>query len=362
MVNIGDMKKVWRSPTGITVCRYCPRTLNDYMDIVNETLRHSSQEYHTEISFEDWGDIYLSKIGIIMMTPVIFITPDDYIYLCEYFINEQKNDTRYIDICGKDKLYLDSTFDVDPFKRYLDAQAVVKTVEPRGVFEFNKIITQLIGTKCLGGKHLDGKHLDGNYYYTFNLIDSKYLVHNSNSMNKKCMLVMLSKIFSYYNNLSYFEPYLKSEDEHLQYFFTNNFILSSFHADKLYYTNQVFYMNMNIIKSFLTFYKEMVGDISQDRKFRILDQFTRYVVLNESFISKYIENMCIIVEYGDKRFLVVETEEQAFRLKQEVNSPTLKDKPVLFTKNLEPLYKKSLLKSGCGGYDAISIDSILLKH
>ena len=69
------------------------------------------------------------------------------------------------------------------------------------------------------------------------------------------------------------------------------------------------------------------------------------------------------MEYNGKRFMVFESKEQIRQIRRNNNLPNgfFDSIYILFEKNLDNIYKMSLLKSGCGGYDEIKMKDVPLK-
>ncbi len=351
MVNLDSMKSVWKTPTDITVTAYSPENINDLQRVINHLLSVKTQDYMVEISFSKWNDPYISKVGVIMITPTIFITIEDYEYLCSHFMDD-KSRQDCVNVCGKDKLYIDSNFNREPFKKFMGLIPVVKHISSNSLVDLNKLFTNM----------LDMKPINDSYRYTLHDLGGQYLVHNSDQGIKNCMYVMLSKIFSYYNPLSHKREFLKAGDRNLTYFLSNNTFLANMHG-KHHYDNTTFGMYITLYSSFVEYYKGIVNSLINDEQFKVIDHYSRYIVFNDDFINKYKNSCCYIVEYNGKRFMVFESKEQIRQIRRNNNLPNgfFDSIYILFEKNLDNIYKMSLLKSGCGGYDEIKMKDVPLK-
>ena len=190
MADLTNIKSAWKTPTGLTVTTYSPTDIVELQKVINMLLSVNQQEYITEITFSNWNDPAVSKIGVMMITPAIFLSIDDYMILCEHF-KDDKSQHDHIDICGKDKLYIDSNFKKESFNTFLEVVPKVKDLKAQSLTDVNKLLTDMLSMK----------RLTESYRYTFHELGGEYLVHNSESSIKNCMFVMLSKVFSYYNPL-----------------------------------------------------------------------------------------------------------------------------------------------------------------
>ena len=119
MADLSNIKSVWKTPTGLTVTTYSPSDIEQLRKVINMLLSVEKQEYITEVSFSNWTDEAISKIGVMMITPAIFLSLDDYMMLCEHF-KDDRSQHDHINICGKDKLYIDSNFKTDSFNTFLE--------------------------------------------------------------------------------------------------------------------------------------------------------------------------------------------------------------------------------------------------
>lgn len=350
MVNLESMKSVWTTPTDITVTVYSPENINDLQRVINHLISVNTQDYMAEISFSKWNDPYISKVGVIMITPIIFVTIEDYEYLCIHFMDE-KSRHDCVNVCGKDKLYIDSNFNREPFEKFMELVPVVKRISANSLVDLNKLFTNM----------LDMKPINDSYRYTLQDLDGKYLVHSSDQCIKNCMYVMLCKVFSYYNPLSHKREFLKVGDRYLTYFLSNNAFLANMH-DKHHYDNTTFGMYVTLYSSFVEYYQGIVNSLINDEQFKVIDHYSRYIVFNDDFINKYKNSCCYIVEYNGKQFMVFESKEQIRQIRRN-NLPSgfFDNIYILFEKNLDDIYKVSLLKSGCGGYDEIKMKDVPLK-
>ena len=351
MDDLSNIKSAWTSPTQLTVTAYHPCNLSELRKVINYLLHIEKQTFMTEISFDRWEDKYISRVGAIMITPAVFITLADYIFLCEHFSSDD-NRQEHINICGKDKLYIDSNFDKKPFEKFLGMIEDVKTLKASNLSEVNKIFTRM----------LDMKPFNTSFKYTFQDFQSQYLVHNSDNNIKNCMFVMLSKVFSYYNGLMESMEFIKSGDKNLTYYLSNHTFVCRY-FEKQHYDNTTFGMYITLLSSFVEYYQNIISSLVEHNQFRVIDHYSRYIVFRNEFIEKYANQCCYVVEYNDKRFIVLETKDQILHIKHQIDIPEqfLARTNVLFEKHLDKIYKLSLLRSGCGGYDEILIKDVPLK-
>ena len=352
MADLTNIKSAWKTPTGLTVTTYSPTDIVELQKVINMLLSVKQQEYITEITFSNWNDPAVSKIGVMMITPAIFLSIDDYMILCEHF-KDDKSQHDHIDICGKDKLYIDSNFKTESFNTFLEVVPKVKDLKAQSLTDVNKLLTDMLSMK----------RLTESYRYTFHELGGEYLVHNSESSIKNCMFVMLSKVFSYYNPLMTKMEFLKAGDRNLTYFLSNNtFVANKF--GKNHYDDSTYGMYVTLYSSFVEYYRRIAKNLTETDRVMIIDHYSRYVVFNESFMNLHKDSCCYVVEYNDKRFLVIESKEQVKNIKSQSNDVSLSLSDgmyVLFEKHLDKLYKLSLLKSGCGGYDEVKLKDVPLK-
>ena len=351
MADLTNIKSAWKTPTGLTVTTYSPTDIEQLRKVINMLLSVEKQEYITEVSFSNWTDEAISKIGVMMITPAIFLTIDDYVTLCEHFSNSDRQHD-HINICGKDNLYIDSNFKTESFENFLELIPTVKNLRASSLTDVNKLFTDMLGMKPL----------TESYRYTFHDLGGQYLVHNSEETILNCMFVMLSKVFSYYNPLSVKMEFLKAGDRNLTYFLSNNTFLTNKYG-KHHYDNSTFGMYITLYSSFVEYYRGIVTSLTENNRFKIIDHYSRYVVFRDEFMNEYKNLCCYMVDYNSKQFIVFESKDQIRNVKKQNDLPNgfFDTINVLFKKDLDQLYKLSLLKSGCGGYDEIKLKDVPLK-
>ena len=349
--NLGELQyKVAIYPNNIKTWQYIPRNVSELMKITDCYSNNSTDiNVGIEISFDEWCDSNISKIGAMLITPAVFITESDFTILCR----ENFEDFISVDICGKDNLYL--KFDHNKFINS-DILKVVDQLKTQTegfncIYDVVSYCTKVSSTNSTSISVSDFRDIFfGNYELL--LKDRK---------NAECYLIVYYlKMFSLYNPLMQDKEFLQNRNIGFAGLLSDSLFISTL-SDTNYYSKSTINFFMRKLHAYLNYYTYIIENKVNNKDYdhiALIDHYSRFLIFEPLFIERNIDKIGMLVFYNESVYFVLESEKQIHRLKNTFDGST-DSYHILFTKNLDDLYKRSLLKAGAGGYD--TIESVHIK-
>jgi len=349
MDDFNDIKYVMKYDTGITVSVYKPRNIHEYIQLAEFIINsYTESTYHVEVSFEDWEDPMYNKIGMIMITPSIYLTIEDF----EFFVNNLENYDGVANICGKDKLYIDtSTGITGPFAEYKDLKEEMKNITGCDYDTMDEKIKSRLKTS--------GES-------TFDIL---HIINNKESL-KRVMFVILCKVYSYYNMQNKEYDFFRNACDTGMVDFLNGkrFYMVPFNG--MHQPSVVIREKQSRdFNNILNYLKDLIHKFENSEHILVVDVMTCTYILSNEMKEKYKGSFIMKTVYKDKEFLYVMNREQIDRLKESIEHSKpeypshrihehILSIPLLFDKEMDGIYKRSLLRSGCSGYDAVYVKDV----